>query len=363
MRIIILLFHLTFLITPAFAELPTRTTTSVSQAVLKEMKRQDAVGVAIGIIQDGRVVYTKGYGYADREKKIPMSTNTMLRWASVSKTLTAVRAAQLWQSGKLSLDKDVRSYVPEFPDKGVKITSRQLLSHKSGIVHYRNGQVIRTKRKYSNKHPFKSVILALDTFKESPLISRPGLSENYTTHGYILLSAVLERAGNMQFAKQINNNISSPLQLTSLQPDYQWIDIPKRATGYKLKNGKVVTDVDEDVSWKLGGGGFISNIDDAASFAASLLGNKLISPTTKKTFWKTNASTLGKDKYGLGFRVSGTGKKLKVWHTGSQAKARTRLVLYPNQNHGMVVFSNSRHSDPAKISTAIYKALKSSAKK
>ncbi len=119
---------------------------AVDQAVRDEMARQELVGVAIGVIRDGRVVYTAGYGMADREAEVPVTDETLFRWASISKPVTAVAAMQLVEAGKLDPSADIRDYVPEFPDKGTVITTEQLLAHLGGIVHYSNGPVIRTER-------------------------------------------------------------------------------------------------------------------------------------------------------------------------------------------------------------------------
>ena len=101
---------------------------AVDAAVTSEIVRQELVGVAIGIIEDGQVAYVAGYGFEDREEKIPVTTETMFRWASISKPLTAITAVQLSVSDRLDLDRDIRELLPEFPDKGSKITTRQLLA-------------------------------------------------------------------------------------------------------------------------------------------------------------------------------------------------------------------------------------------
>ena len=88
--------------------------------------------MAVGIIQNGNVTYTAGYGWSDRENEIPVSNETLFRWASISKPLTAVAAMQLVEQDKLALDEDVRVSVPEFPDKGTPITMRQLLGPPRG---------------------------------------------------------------------------------------------------------------------------------------------------------------------------------------------------------------------------------------
>jgi CubicO group peptidase (beta-lactamase class C family) len=332
---------------------------AVDAAVRTEMDKQKAVGLAIGIVRDGVVVYTKGYGLADREKGVPVSNSTMFRWASCSKPLTAVAAMQLVQAGQLALDADVRSLVPEFPDHGAVITVRHLLCHQGGIVHYSNGKVIRTKRDYSTSHPFRDVVVALDTFKESPLVNPPGTKYSYTTHGYILLSAAVERAGRQPFAEQVRDRIVKPLGMTTLRPDYQWEDIPTRTIGYARKAGEVVRSDDSEVCWMVGGGGFISNIDDFARFAAGLVNGGLVNKASAATMWQPQRLTSGEQTdYGLGFSVDvAEDGRLQVSHSGSQEKTRTRFVIYPRERHGVVVMTNSEWVNPRRFTTLVYSAL------
>ena len=323
------------------------------------MKRQTVVGLAIGVIRQGRVAYVQGYGLADRDAGVPVTTDTMFRWASVSKPLTAIAAMQLVEQGKLKLDDDVRQYVPEFPDPGQRITVRHLLCHQGGIVHYFNGPVLRTERAYDDPHPFANVVTALDNFKESPLVALPGEKYSYTTHGYMLLAAVIERAGGQPFAEQVHERIAKPLGLGTLQPDYQWIDIPHRTKGYRGLFGVAVDSTDTDVSWKLGGGGFISTIGDMATVAAAVAQGRLLKPESWEavsTPQRTNSGEV--TEYGLGFTVTGEGPRLKLAHSGGQEKTSTRLVVYPQRKSGVVVMSNSEFTNPVRFSTLVYSALK-----
>jgi len=331
---------------------------AIDQAVREEMERQELVGVAIGVIREGAVAYTAGYGYADRENEVPVTNDTLFRWASISKPVTAVAAMQLVEADKLDLTADAREYVPELPDKGAPITTEQLLAHLGGIVHYTNGPVIRTEREYDTPNPYESVILALDTFAPSPLVNQPGERYSYSTRGYILASAVVERAGGQPFAEQVQERICDPLGLTTLQPDYQWVDIPNRAKGYRRVRGHVFPSTNTDVSWKLGGGGFISNVHDLARFAAALMNRELVSETTTQNMWTPRIDANGQSAgYGLGLRVTNNNGRLRIMHTGSQEKTRTRMVFYPELGHGIVVMTNSEHGDCGAISTSIYKAM------
>ena len=338
----------------------------VDQAMRDEMAEQELVGLAVGIIQDGQIAYLKGYGLADREQRVPVTRQTMFRWASISKSITAVAAMQLWERGELDFEREARRYVPEFPDKGATIRVRHLLCHQGGIVHYTNGKVIRIKRDYPVAHPFENVIYALDTFRESPLVNEPGEKYSYTTHGYILLSAGVERAGKQKFAHQVRDRIAKPLKLGTLQPDYQWEEIPHRAVGYRQRGGQVEVSTNTDVSWKLGGGGFISNIDDLAKFAAGLLNHRLVKPATRQKMWARQMTSGGEQtKYALGFsfnhyrdaelhtwKANGTGIEI-VGHSGSQEKAKTWMALWPEQKLGVVVMSNSEYANPGKLAARL----------
>ncbi|MBX7105219.1 MAG: beta-lactamase family protein, partial [Gemmataceae bacterium] len=324
------------------------------------LERDKLVGLAYGLIHGGRVAHTAGLGLADREAGVPVSTQTRFRWASVSKPLTAVAAMQLVQKGLLGLDDDVRKYVPEFPDKGEKITVRHLLCHQSGIVHYANGKVVKRQRDYTTPHPFADVVTALDTFCDSPLIHPPGAKYSYTTHGYMLLSAVVERAGKKPFAEQVQERIAKPLGLETLRPDYQWEEIPWRAIGYRKLNGNEIhKSSNTDVSWKLGGGGYISTIDDFAGFAAGLTRHTLVDAATERLIWAPQNLADGKaTNYGLGFGVA-TDKagRLRVSHSGSQEKTRTMLVIFPREQTGVVVMTNSEWANPGQIAMEILSAV------
>ncbi len=332
---------------------------AVDQAMRAEMESQKVTGLAIGVIQNGRIVYVKGYGMADEKNRIPVTERTLFRWASISKTLTAVAAMQLFEKKQLDLQADIRDYVPEFPNKGTPITARQLLSHQSGIVHYANGPVVRTKASYDAEHPFEDVVTALDMFKESPLVNAPGTKYSYSSHGFILLSAVVQRAGRQKFADQVQERIARPLGMETLQPDYQWKSIPGRAIGYRKIGTKIVPSSDTDVSWKLGGGGFLSTIEDLARFAAGLMQRRLVNSSTEALMWQPQRTAVGDaTSYGLGFHVDAPANgRLRVSHNGDQEKSSCRMVLYPRERHGVVVFSNCEYADPGAFSTAVYQAL------
>jgi serine beta-lactamase-like protein LACTB len=338
---------------------------AVHAAVEAEAERQNAVGVAVGVLIDGHIAFYSSTGHQDREAVIPVSRRTMFRWASISKSLTAITLLQLAEQNLLSIDQTLNHYLPDYPPqrtsdgKSHDITLEQLLTHQSGIVHYTNGTVQGTPRNYLRPHPFKQVQLALNGFNQSLLVHVPGNAYAYTTRGYILLSAVVEQVARRPFHIQIHQMIAQPLGMTTLQPDYQWRRIPNRAVGYrKLTTGKIVPSSDTDVSWKLGGGGFISTIDDLAKFAEGLLQHKLVSKESETMMFSRHALTDGTlTNYGLGFQSTEFNGRPTVGHSGSQEKTKTRLALDLKSKSGVVLMSNSEYLDTAKFAEAVFKAV------
>lgn len=348
--------------TPAVAQTPPPYPRAgrVDAALRTAIDRDQIVGLAAVVLDGGEIAWSRGYGLADREAGRPVDpATTQFRWASISKSVTAIAALQLADSGLLNLDADVRTYVPEFPDKGVKITPRQLLSHQGGIVHYSNGPVIRTERANDTPHPFSSVVTALDRFKDSPLVAPPGERYRYSTHGYVLLSAVVERAGQQPFADQVRERIAGPLGMTHFRPDHAWEDIPDRAAGYQRQGGTIrrrPASEDEDVSWKLGGGGYTSPALDLARFGRGLLHHLLVSPKTEAQMWTVvpPAKPEGKERYGLGFFVlDRPGGAKWVGHDGSQARSKTALLLDPARGKGVAIMTGSEWADAMKLALTL----------
>lgn len=337
--------------------LDARRAAAVDEAVRSVMAEQQLVGLAVGVIRDGRVVYLKGYGLADREGRTPVTAETVFNWASNSKPMAAVLALQLAEKGQLDLDADVRRYVPEFPPKGTAITCRQLLCHQSGMPHYANGKIVPADRESETPPDRPDPILSLDRFSGSPLIFAPGEKADYSSYAYILLSAVVQRAGGQDFDEQVRGRIAKPLRMGSLQLD-RGTPGPDWAAGYRKKGGQVVRAPDEANDWKFGAGGYKSTVSDFARWAAALMNHQLVSPKTEREMWTPQVTNGGKaTEYGLGFAVEEGRQGLKVSHNGSQAEATSRMVLYPEAGHGVVVLCNCGFAKIGEVSTAVYSAL------
>lgn len=358
---------LTLSVTAIADPLPKKRARAIDKAVEAEMAKEELVGLAIGLIEGGEVVYVKGYGFEDREAGVTVDPQrTLFRWASLSKPLTAVAAMQLVEAGALTLSDDVRRLVPELPKKEWPLKVRHLMCHQSGLPHYQKGKVIPRERTYDHPNPFTDVVTAVDTFAESPLLFEPGTRYGYSTHGYILLSAVVQGAGRAPFHEQVRDRIATPLGMTTLTPDWQWEDIPRRAVGYRWKKKEgVVLSPDTDVSWKLGGGGYLSSIDDLARFTEGVMNDRLLKPETRKLMWTRQRLKTGKDtEAGLGFVIAKDDQgRTKIIHNGSQEGAATRLMIYPAERRAVVVMTGCEWAKVTTIGNLAMDALRASAPK
>jgi serine beta-lactamase-like protein LACTB, mitochondrial len=339
------------------SEPATRSVAGLERAIGTELaeiaKRLNLVGVSAAVVRDGAVAATAHAGFEDRERGVAASDATMYRWASISKPLTAVVAMQLHCEKVLAFDRDVRTLIPEFPEKPWPITVRDLLCHQGGVVHYTNGKVVKTQATYGVEHPFADVVVALDAFKESDLLFEPGTRYSYTTHGYMLLGAACERAAKKPFAELVRERIAATCGMTTLQPDYQWIAIPHRAVGYRKKGDAIERSTDTDVSWKLAGGGFISTVGDLARFGAAMLGTALVDAPSKAAMWTPQKTRSGEDTgYGFGFRIVSKDGRRRVLHSGAQEKTATFLLVLPDEPAGPVAVAMMTNTEGAGLGPA-----------
>ena len=352
------------LLLPAAASAQTRRVDAraIDRAVEAELKRQNVVGAALAVIRDGEVVHTRGYGSADLARGTPVTARTVFNWASNSKPVMAVLAMQLVQAGRLDLDAGVETYLPDLPPTLRGVTARQLLCHQSGIPHYRNGRIVPDVRGAAAPEEELDPRAAVRRFSRSPLLFEPGTKTDYSSYAYVLLSAVVQAAGGAPIAEQLDRRIVKPLRLSSFQSDLprDGGDAQRDWTvAYRLVRGRHVPVEDVAHFWKHGAGGYKSDVRDFAAFAAALTSGELLRRPTVRAMWTPRDLADGSPTVrGLGFVVGGAGPSLKVSHGGSQDETKTRLVLYPNQGHGMVVMCNSAHADPGAITTAVYRALR-----
>jgi len=338
------------------AGLPEALDTRLDALLRRTAEEARIVGLAVACVLDGEVADVRVLGWEDLLAGVPVWAETRFRWASISKPLTATTALRLAARGRFDLDADLRSWVPEFPDPGARLTPRLVLCHQSGIVHYDGA--VRTWRSYPEEHPFERLENGLDLFRASPLLAPPGTRFSYSTHAWTLLGVALERAAEQPFAALVRAQVLDPLRLATLEPDFPSRAIPHRSKGYERDGERLVETLEDDVSWKLPGGGWLSTVEDLAGFGAGLLGDALLDGDQKKAAWTAQKVADGTPtNVGLGFFLGRLDGKRFVSHSGGQRKAAAYLGLLPDERLAVAVMTNTAGAPVADLAREILRLL------
>jgi serine beta-lactamase-like protein LACTB, mitochondrial len=329
----------------------------IEKAASSFMAANSVPGISVAVVQDGELVWSRGFGMADLENFVPATPFTLFRLGSISKPITATAILQLSERGKLDLDAQVQKYCPAFPKKEWPITTRELLGHLGGIRHYNpdgKGDIPDD----SAKH-FRSMEESLQIFASDPLVRKPGTKFQYSTYGYTVLGCVLEGAASEKYVDYVKENVFAPAGMAETQADNFFAVIPHRTRWYHQDKSGVVENAGVlDSSYKIPGGGLISSADDMARFEVAILANKLLKPTTRDLMWTPQKAADGSQNgYALGW---GTQKKYGlalVEHTGGQQGTSTSIILAPERRAGIVVLANMDNVDAAALSTEILKIM------
>lgn len=302
-------------------------------------------GCAIGVAENGVPVLERAYGMADLEHNVPNRPDTIFEAGSVSKQFTAAAMILLARDGKVSLDDDVRKYVPELPAYQAPVTIRQMLSHTSGLRDWGNLGGIAGRPRGAMTYSHAHVVDMLS--RQTALNFAPGTRWSYSNSGYNLAAVVIARASGMTFAEFSRTRLFEPLGLTktSWRDDYARI-VPGRAVGYGMSFGRFRQDMPfENVH---GNGGLLTTVGDLLKWQAALTSGALKGAALadeQQTVAKLND---GRElHYGLGvFRGVYKGVP-EVYHSGATAGYRAFLTEYPSAKLTIAVLCNAGNAAPA----------------
>jgi serine beta-lactamase-like protein LACTB, mitochondrial len=350
----------------------------LKKAIARFMAANSTPGVSVAVVENGVAEWSAGFGSADLENRVPATSHTLYRLASVSKPITATAAMLLWQQGKLDLDAPLQKYCPQFPQKEATITTRELLGHLGGIRHYKSDS--QDDPEIGNTRHFPNPIVGgIEFFKNDPLVAKPGAEFHYSTQGYTLVGCAIEGASGENYADYVRENVLTPAGMTHTVVDDRFAIIPFRTRFYNKDNAGAITNSDFlDSSYKIPGGGWLSSADDMAQFEVALLNDKLVARSTRDLMWTPLKPADGKeDPYGLGWGVRTDKDKdidkdkdkdknkdlgvLDVQHGGSQQGTSTFVMIVPERRAGVVVLINLEGGNARDLGTELMKIVLGSA--
>ncbi len=320
--------------------------------VFERYARQDCPGCALGIAQDGKVVYTHGYGMANLEYSAPITPATIFEAGSVSKQFTTGAIQILARQGKLSLDDDIRKYLPEVPDFGHKIAIRNLLNHTSGIRDQWELLTVMGRPPGSAVHTLEEILDLVSRQKE--LNFPPGDEYLYSNTGFSLLAWIVKRAGGMSLAEFSAKELFQPLGMTSTQ----WRDdhtriVKGRATAY---NAGTQGEYHSNMSFTnvYGNGGLLTTVGDMLIWNENFVNPRVIG---QEYLDQMQVRSRLNDKspilYGLGLEITEYKGVREISHSGSTAGYRAFLARFPDQHLSIALLCNLANANAGALARQV----------
>lgn len=309
----------------------------------------ESPGCSVGVIRDGNFIYKKGYGAGSLELGVPLTTQSVFYMGSVSKQFTAASVVLAAEQGFLSLDDDIRKYVPEIPFYGKPITLREMLHHTSGFRDILSLMFL-AGRNSEDIHPTNELLDLLS--RQKALNFNPGDEFLYSNTNYFLMSVVTSRATGKSLSQFAEENIFKPLGMTHTRfYDDRGVVLPGRIPAYAPRSGGGFR-VDWSTNFDMvGGGGLMSSVEDLLFWDRNFYDNKLGKGTLTKEMQTQGALNNGKQiEYALGLFISRYRGLPIVAHDGANFGYRTALLRFPQQKFSVVCLCNLATSNPGRLS-------------
>lgn len=316
-------------------------------ALFSKWDRLDSPGCALGIIEDAEFVHKRGYGMANLEHSIPISSASVFRTGSVSKQFTTISVLLAAQKGKLSLDDDIRKYVPEMPQQEKTVTIRHLIHHTSGIRDYLVLMFLAGKREedyYTNEEVLENLS------RLENLNFAPGDEYLYSNSGYWLLSQIIERATGQSLRQWAKEELFSPLGMenTHFHDDPRMI-VKNRASGYRRKEDGGF-ELDMTSLEMVGDGGVFTTIDDLSKWDRNFDHKTLGGEAVMKELLTPGVLNSGKTQdYAGGLGVSRYRGLNIVEHGGSFVGFRAGMIRFPDHKFSAYCLCNLSEINPMEL--------------
>ena len=304
-------------------------------------------GLSVAVTVDGESMWAEGFGWADVERRAPVTPLTRFRLGSVSKTLTAAAVALLYDRGRVDLDAPVQRYVRAYPDKQWTLTTRQLMGDIAGVHLIRGDN--------NDSMPARdcaSLDEALEIFAREPLLFEPGTKYRFSTNGWILLSAVVEAAAGEPFPTFMTREVFTPLGMESTvietdekSPDTTSFYFPRAALNTQLGVEEASR---RHNSCLFGAGAYLSTPTDLARFGSAMLKPGLLKADTIALLQAPLRLASGASTdFALGWKVervqlNGAPARM-VAHRATPMGGTTALLMFPD--HRLVIAAVSNVSD------------------
>ena len=333
------------------AATPAEGTTAKVDAVFAAFDTTTSPGCALGVIRDGRLVYARGYGMANLELGVPIAPGTVFDIGSTSKQFAAASIVLLALDGKLSIDDDIRKYLPEIPAYKRPVTIRHMLNHTSGLRDYLELMGL-TGVHFDGVSTSEEALEIIARQKDTNFL--PGDEYLYSNSGFFLLSEIVKRVSGKTLRAFAQERIFDPLEMrqTHFHDDHTLI-VPRRATGYSPLPGGGFR-IDMSGFEQTGDGSVMTTVEDLARWDRNFYDPKVGGQKMLDALHTRGLLTSGeKLDYALGLVVDEYRGLKRVSHGGSWAGYRAQLMRFPDERLSVICLCNLATSNPSSLARKV----------
>ena len=314
--------------------------------MISEWAPANLPGCCVLVSREGNILYSKGFGAANLEHDVSVTTKTKFRIGSVSKQFTAAAILKLCEEGKLSVDDPLSKHMPDYP-RGDEVTIHHLLTHTSGI------------QSYTSQPDFLETVASpttvekrIESFRDKPFDFSPGEKWQYNNSGYFLLGHLVEKLSGMSFGDYLEKTFFEPLGMHDTGVHETSAILKHEATGYSYSGGAVSKALNWDMSHAGGAGNLYSTAEDLHRWNEAIFNGKVLSEESLKAAFtpvKLNGDKPSPTSYGYGWMIDEYRGLKRIGHGGGLHGFLSYLCRFPEQKLTIVAFHNS---SPAKAELA-----------
>jgi uncharacterized protein YbbC (DUF1343 family)/CubicO group peptidase (beta-lactamase class C family) len=329
------LLFLLFFPTLSFAQID-----STDIIVKQMMEKQKIVGLSLAVIKNGQPIVNKGYGLANAELNVPITSETVIRLGSVSKQFFTTAIMKLMEEGKLSIEDSVHKFFPDAPETWRPISIKNLMSHTSGLQ--------REAPAYDNNKIQPDIDIIKSAYS-LPLVFKTGEKYLYCNLAYFMLAEIIQQVSGTPWQDYIHDKLFIPAGMNnSYLTDFYQI-IPNRANGYMHKKDTLIN---ATAMYAIRpSGGFLSTSSDMIKWEKAISEEQII---LKKDNWeklwqpfiKTSAKADVKEYYGFGWVIDEYKGKKIILHSGANIGFRSVLARFVNDGLSIIILTNTDEANP-----------------
>jgi len=340
---VILLFALLFFFNLSFSQVKEAQITKL----INTYTAYNYFNGSVLIAENGKVLYKKGFGYANMEWNIPNAANTKHRLGSITKQFTGMLILQLAEAGKIDLQAPISTYLPEYPkETGDIITTHHLLTHTSGIPNYTSFPNF---FKDKSRNPYTPTEF-IKEFSTMELEFTPGEKFSYSNSGYFLLGVLIEKISGKSYEKMLHEKIFTPLNMKDSGYDHHETILKNRATGYEQQAGDFKNASYLDLSIPYAAGSLYATVEDLYLWDQALYTNTLVSKAFMDLYFGKHITT-GNSHYGYGWSIGNSSigdsnTKIETMSHGGGINGFNTLISRAPKDKSLIVLLNNTGGAP-----------------